>query len=81
MLETTNNINKHRLQDPNAIVSSPDVPIETLRVLAGAQSLHMTDQFIGDPLEISIMENIEWSMKAKFIELIFFSDFYCKDIF
>ena len=53
--------------DPALIVEAKEVPEETLRVLAGAHSLHMgTEQtgIIGDPLEISILEDIEWTLKG-----------------
>ena len=50
---------------PEAIVAPSEAPIDSLRVLAGAHSLHMSDQgMIGDPLEMAVLESIAWTLKA-----------------
>ena len=52
-------------ENPAEIIPTRDVNVDTLRVLAGAHSLHMSDQgIIGDPLEIGILEDIEWTLKV-----------------
>ena len=52
--------------DPEKIVAAGESPPETLRVLAGAHALHMSDdrQLVGDPLEIAIMNEINWTLKG-----------------
>jgi len=52
--------------NPEQILSAKGAPEETLRVLAGAHALHMSDdrQLVGDPLEIAIMNEIEWTLKG-----------------
>ena len=52
-------------EKPELILSPRDVPNDSLRVLAGAHSLHMSDQgIIGDPLEMAVLESIEWNLKG-----------------
>lgn len=52
--------------EPEKIVAACEAPPETLRVLAGAHALHMSDerQLVGDPLEIAIMNEINWTLKG-----------------
>ena len=53
--------------DPERVLEATELGDATLRVLAGAHALHMSDekQLIGDPLEIAIMNEIKWTLKGK----------------
>ena len=50
--------------NPTEIHPTKNVPSDTMRVLAGAHSLHMGEKLIGDPLEISILDDLEWTLKG-----------------
>jgi len=52
--------------DHTEVIPVIDLPTETTRVLAGAHALHMSDdkQLVGDPLEITILKDINWSLKG-----------------
>jgi len=52
--------------DHAKVIPVIDLPPETTRVLAGAHALHMSDdkQLVGDPLEIRILKDINWSLKG-----------------
>ena len=50
--------------EPEKVLPATEVPEDSLRVLAGAHSLHMSEQgIIGDPLEIAVLSAIEWTLK------------------
>jgi cation-transporting ATPase 13A1 len=53
-------------ENPTKIISTLEVPDDTLRVLAGAHALHMGEdkELVGDPLEIAIMNGINWTIKG-----------------